>query len=103
MPPDARFPGGFAPADPYSQHSDPESLANPNGSAGGQVMVSHCKRPGCPNPVRMMSNRPMPEYCSNDCLVSESNKSLTNNPYSNATANWQQDTKPPGLSPNAEK
>ena len=100
MPPDARFPGGFAPPDPYSQHPDHEALAP------GQVLVSHCKRPGCPNPVRMMSNRPMPEYCSNDCLVSESNKAMTNNPYSNATANWQQQqeqVKPPGSSPNSEK
>jgi len=93
MPPDARFPGGFVPTDPYSQHSDP--TADPSNPSAGQLMVSHCKRPGCPNPVRMISsNRPMPEYCSNDCLVSESNKSLTNNPYSNATQNWQQETKP---------
>ena len=97
MSPDNRFPspgGGFPPAaaavaaipssDPYSQHPDHDPMST------GQVIMSNCKRPGCPNPVRMMSNRPMPEYCSNDCLVSENNKQMTNNPYANATNNWQQ-------------
>ena len=74
-------------SDPYSQHPEHEPLGGPGGP---QVILSNCKRPGCPNPVRMMSNsgRPMPEYCSNDCLVEDNNKQLTNNPYANAAANW---------------
>ena len=118
MPPESRFPSGYPPAqgssDPYSQqHPDHESVLSggpggpqpgvpgpgaPGGQAGGQqVMMSSCKRGGCPNPVRMMSNsgRPMPEYCSNDCLVEDNNKQMTNNPYANATTNWPPASGPP--------
>ena len=119
MPPESRFPSGYPPAqgsnDPYSQqHPDHESVLSggpggpqsgvpgppgaPGGPAGGpQVMMSSCKRGGCPNPVRMMSNsgRPMPEYCSNDCLVEDNNKQMTNNPYANATTNWPPASGPP--------
>ena len=104
MSPESRYSSGYPPApasnDPYSQHpSDHESvLSSGGGSNPAPVMMSNCKRGGCPNPVRMMSSpggRPMPEYCSNDCLVEENNKQMTNNPYANATTNW-----PPASGPN---
>ena len=104
MSPESRYSSGYPPApasnDPYSQHpNDHESvLSSGGGSNPAPVMMSNCKRGGCPNPVRMMSSpggRPMPEYCSNDCLVEENNKQMTNNPYANATTNW-----PPASGPN---
>ena len=98
MPPEGppgRFgaPGnGFAPpSDPFSQHPGDHDPLGGGGGPAPQVMMSNCKRPGCPNPVRMMSNsgqRMNIEYCSNDCLVEDNNKQMTNNPYANATNNW---------------
>lgn len=75
--------------DPYSQHPDHD----PMNSAPSSLM-SNCKRPGCPNPVRMSSTSTrMPEYCSNDCLVDD--KQMTSNPYANATTNWPPPTSQP--------
>ena len=105
MPSESQFSSGYNPPalpnnDTFSQlpgSGDHESVLSGGGSNpvrgpnGTPVMqMSNCKRSGCPNPVRMMSNsgRPMPEYCSNDCLVEDNNKQMTNNPYANATTNW---------------
>ena len=85
MSPDTRYPGAsFQPSDPYDQ----------------DVLMSNCKRPGCPNPIRMNSSRPMPEYCSNDCLVND-NK-LYNNSWSQEQQQQQQppqQAQPPQQSP----
>ena len=107
MPPESQYSSGYQPpnTDPFSQHSggDHESIlsggSNPvrNNNGTPVMQMSNCKRSGCPNPVRMMSNsgRPMPEYCSNDCLVDDNNKQMTNNPYANATTNWPPASGPP--------
>ena len=67
MSPDTRYPGAsYQQSETYDQ----------------DVMMSNCKRPGCPNPIRMNSSRPMPEYCSNDCLVNDNNnKQLYNSSW----------------------
>jgi hypothetical protein len=99
--PTERYPGAGSyqqqqsSTDPYNssqqqqqQHSDHDLVV---GGAGMMSTTTNCKRSGCPNVVRIMPNtngRPMPEYCSNECLVND-NKQLAN-PYANTT-NWQPD------------
>ena len=86
MSPDTRYPGAsFQPtSDPYDQ----------------DVLMSNCKRPGCPNPIRMNSSRPMPEYCSNDCLVNDNNnKQLYNNSWSQEQQQQQQQQPPQQAQP----
>ena len=74
--------------DPYATHAD-----EPAGMG-----MAQCKRSGCPNMVRVMSNnngRPMPEYCSNDCLVNNNKHQLTN-PYAatSSSGNTMNNTPP---------
>ena len=93
MPPDTRYPGAS-----FQQQSDP--------GYDQDVMMSNCKRPGCPNPIRMNNSRPMPEYCSNDCLVNDNNnKQLFNNswtPEQQQPPPQPQQTQPPQQSPTSE-
>ena len=93
MPPDTRYPGAsYQQSDPYDQ----------------DVMMSNCKRPGCPNPIRMNSSRPMPEYCSNDCLVNDNNNKQLYNSSSwtqeqqQQQQQQQQTPQPPQQSPNSD-